>query len=118
MLNLMNSMIELNKLTQLRIEASSKYVASRIENDDNKEEFLFVIKHILNVLKTCCNEDSFDKAKKMIIKLEAQLDDIRHPQSDLAALFNPRYKYDYMAFDLAREAIDKIEVKFIKGYSE
>lgn len=114
----MNSMTELNELTQLRIEASAKYIASKIENKDRRADFLFVIDNIQNVLKTCQFEESFSKAKKMIVRLEAQLDDIRYPQSDLSALFNPRYKYDHMAFDLAREAIDKIEIKFIKGYME
>lgn len=112
----MNSMIELNELTQLRIEASSKYIASKIENKDRRNDFLFVIHHIQNILKTCQSEESFTRAKKMIIRLEAQLDDVRYPQSDLSALFNPRNKYDNLAFDLAREAIDKIEIKFIKGY--
>jgi hypothetical protein len=111
-------MIELNELTQLRIKASAKYTASKIENKNRREDFLFVITNILSVLKTCQFEESFIRAKKMIVKLEAQLDDTRCPQSDLSAFFNPRYKYDQLAFDLAREAIDKIEIKFIKGYSE
>jgi predicted ATP-dependent protease len=111
-------MIELNELVQLRIQASSKYIANKIENKDRRDDFLFVISNIQNILRTCKFEESFIRAKKMMVKLEEQLDEIRYQQSDLSAFFSPRYKYDNMAFDLAREAIDKIETKFIKGYSE
>jgi len=117
MLNHMNSMTDMNDLVILRIKASSTYLSSKIHNETNKQQFNFVIEQIQNVLKTCSNEQSFDRAKKMLVRLEAKLDDIREPQSDLSALFNPRYKYDHMAFDLAKEAIDKIEMKFIRGYS-
>ena len=119
MLNHMNSMIDINSFLISRIQASSKYISSRLADPDCAGDFHFAINRIIDVVKSnTSSEESLSLLKKNVRRLEYQF--ISSRPSHTEWFFNPPQKKNYYedyAFAITYDILNKTEQRFITGYS-
>jgi len=119
MLNHMNSMTDINSFLISRIQASSKYISSRLADPYCAGDFHFAINRIIDVVKSNNSlQESLYSLKKDIRRLEYQF--ILSRPSHKEWFFNPSQKKNYYedyAFAITYDILNKTEQRFITGYS-
>lgn len=115
----MNSMNDLNSFLISRIQASSKYISSRLTDPSYTGDFLFTIDRIIDVVKSNnSSEESLSLLKKNVRRLEYQFISSRpsHKEGFLDLSQKKNYYEDY-AFAITYDILNKTEQRFITGYS-
>ena len=115
----MNSMNDLNSFLISRIQASSKYISSRLADPNCAGDFHFTINRIIDVVKSNNpSEESLSLLKKNVRRLEYQFISSRPSHKEgFLDLFQKKNYYEDYAFAITYDILNKTEQRFITGYS-
>lgn len=112
----MTNYVQIKEILLKRVYASSKYILSKIKNEDDRETFIFISNQLQDIIRNESDLDnSFSGLKKRLVKFENTLDASRYESKGLLSFLDSTQKYEKIAIDNVVDIINKTEARFLKG---